>query len=78
MINRTYEVGTAQDSGRPTITVHTAELAMPFSVWRDVGRLASISYSPSREIMIFEFVVPEHLEKAENILKGGMFERKAV
>lgn len=63
-------------SGRPTLTLNRDEDSedhIPFNVWRDVGRLAGKSTSYGINNLTFEFLVPENLPKAVEILKGALF-----
>lgn len=62
--------------GRPTLTLNCDVGDLPFGVWRDVGRLAGRSCSVDNKLT-YEFLNPDSIGKAEDILKGALFtERK--
>ena len=57
------------------LTIHDSCDAMPFNVWRDVGRLAGVSYDLPDKV-IFEFLLPEKIPEAERVLQGAMWQKK--
>lgn len=74
-LNRTYQLGTYE--GRPTIIV--PHPLPPFSVWRDVMRLAGQSIGEPRaagSVEIFIFGIAGNAAKAERVLQGALYERR--
>ena len=53
-------------------------LICPFNVFRDLGRLAGLSYNDfdKSRSEIFEFLLPENLDKAKRLIIGAMFEEE--
>lgn len=70
---RTYTIGTNPVNGRTILTL--SEDVGSFSVWRDLGRLAGISYNNSNHQEVFEFVDPANVTRAEALLAGALWER---
>lgn len=69
------------ERGKPTIKINS-RYDLTFSVWRDLARLAGHSYNdftfdkPRSECgEIFEFLVPENLEQAKQVLIGANVRR---
>ncbi len=70
---KTYTIGTNPSNGRTTLTLNVD--VGSFSVWRDLGRLAGVSYdNPSRQ-EVFEFVDSANVVQAEALLAGALWER---
>lgn len=71
---KTYTIGTNPSNGRTTLTLNVD--VGSFSVWRDLGRLAGVSYNnPSTGQEVFEFVNPTNVTEAEALLAGALWER---
>lgn len=74
---RTYYKGVNVTRGKLMLVVNLPLGDIPFSVWRDVGRLAGSSIStPTTEV--FEFLgydedTPKRVAQAERILQGALF-----
>lgn len=75
-MKRTYHVGKNPVNGRDLLTVHARVGDMPFAVWRDLGRLAGVSYDNLAGHCVYEFILPGKLEEARKILRGGMWEER--
>lgn len=78
-MQRTYKLGFNVERGKLFIAVNTPLPDMPFSVWRDVGRLAGCSYTlPDSEV--FEFLCNDErdIARAERVLQGGMYRREVL
>lgn len=73
---RTYTIGVNPSNGRETLTVHATMVNVPYNVWRDLGRLAGLSYDNLAGHLVYEFLVPGKMERAEEILRGAMWERR--
>lgn len=74
---RTYSIGFDMTRERLTLTVNRPEGEIPFTVWRDVGRLAGVSIG-TPECVVYEFRPNDtaSLEKAERVLQGALFEKE--
>lgn len=70
---RTYHFS-KDDQKRDLLTVHASVHQIPFAVWRDLGRLAGSSYTDANGHCVFCFLVPNQIERAKQILNGGLFE----
>lgn len=70
---RTYQI--SKDSqGRDTLTILPPK-DIPFSTWRDLGRVCGTSINtPDGEV--FTCLVPDTLPEAERILQGALFQKK--
>ena len=73
---RTYSVSKHPVNDRDLLTVHAHVGDMPFNVWRDVGRLAGKSYDNLAGHCVYEFLVPENLTEAEEILRGALWVKR--
>lgn len=74
---REYVHGVSESSGRPTLTLLQHNRQIHYAVWRDVFKLAGLSYDCEGGT-VFEFFLPERIAKAEEVLRGGMWVRKEV
>lgn len=70
---RTYTVGVNPSNGRTTFTF--TENIGSFSVWRDLGRLAGLSYDNPNRQETFEFIDPSKIKEAEALLAGALWEK---
>lgn len=69
MIERTYSL-----EGN-VVTIHNLLEDIPFNVWRDLGRLAGVSYDLPDKV-IFEFLIPEKIPEAERVLQGALWRKR--
>jgi len=72
----TYTVGVNPKNGKVTLTLNRAMPLVPYNVWRDLGRLAGLSYDNLAGHLVYEFLIPDKLDQAEVILRGAMWERR--
>lgn len=72
-MKRNYTIGINAETGRETLTIHASLKDIPFNVFRDIGRLAGLSYDNDPNRLVFEFLSPDKMNKAKKILHGAMF-----
>ncbi len=74
-MKRTYKITTNPVSGRKRLTVNATLGDIPFNVWRDVGVLAGASFDNDDGHVVYEFLLPDNLKKAEECLRGALWEK---
>ena len=65
-MGKTYKVGQSA-KGRPTLILHSAKMDIPFSLFRDLGRICGKSWDEG-DTMVFECLLPDKLSEAEKVL----------